>query len=184
MEEIGNLTPSYGGITYDRLESGGLQWPCPTTEHPGTAILHTEIFSRGKGHFVPLQYRPPAEQPDRDYPLMLTTKRSLYQYHTGTMTRKVEGLNRLLGEELVEINPQDASALGIADGEMVKVVSRRGQVVAKARVTEVSPAGVVSMDFHFGESSANVLTNPALDPISKIPELKVCAVRVEKNGHR
>ncbi len=184
MEEINRLTPSYGGITYSRLEDGGLQWPCPTEEHPGTLILHTQQFSRGKGRFTPLEYKPPAELPDDEYPLILTTERSLFHFHTGTMTRKVKGLNILLGEELVEINPGDASALGIADGEMVKVISRRGEVVAKAKVTEVSPSGVVSMDFHFGESPANQLTNPALDPVAKIPELKVCAVRVEKNGHK
>jgi formate dehydrogenase alpha subunit len=183
MDEIARLTPSYGGISYGRLEGGGLQWPCPTPEHPGTPILHTQQFTRGKGQFVPLEYKPPMELPDDEYPLVLTTQRSLYQYHTGTMTRKVKGLNAILGEELVEINPGDASALGIADGEMVKVVSRRGEVVAKARVTEASPLGVATMDFHFAESPANVLTNPALDPVAKIPEFKVCAVRVEKNGH-
>ena len=184
MDEIASLTPSYGGISYSRLEDGGLQWPCPTPEHPGTPILHTQQFSRGKGRFVPLEYKPPAELPDDKYPLILTTKRSLFHYHTGTMTRKVKGLNAILGEELVEINPGDASTLGIADGEMVKVISRRGEVVAKARVTEDSPTGVVSMDFHFAESPANRLTNPALDLVAKIPELKVCAVRVEKNGHK
>ncbi|MDP3879939.1 MAG: formate dehydrogenase subunit alpha [Dehalococcoidales bacterium] len=184
MEEIASLTPSYGGISFDRIESGGLQWPCPTPEHPGTPILHTQTFTRGKGHFVPLSYKPSAELPDAEYPLVLTTERSLYQYHTGTMSRKVKGLNRMRGEELVEINPADASTLGIADGDMVKVTSRRGEVVSKAKVTGASPVGVVSMDFHFGESPANVLTNPALDPVSKIPEFKVCAVRVEKNGHK
>jgi anaerobic selenocysteine-containing dehydrogenase len=133
---------------------------------------------------VPLEFKPPKELPDNDYPLMLTTKRSLYHYHTGSMTRRVKGLTTLLGEELVEINPKDASTLGIADGEVVKVTSRRGQVVAKAKVTEATPAGVISMDFHFAESPANVLTNPALDPVAKIPEFKVCAVRVEKDGHK
>ena len=182
MEEIASLTPSYGGISYERLEKGGLQWPCPTEEHPGTPILHTKQFTRGKGKFIPLEYKPSKELPDDDYPLILTTERSLYHFHTGTLTRKVRGLNILRGEELVEINPRDASALGIADGDMVKVTSRRGQVVAKAKVTEVSPVGVISMTFHFAESPTNVLTNPALDPVAKIPELKVCAVRVEKNG--
>lgn len=184
MEEIARLTPSYGGISFKRLEKGGLQWPCPTPEHPGTPVLHTEIFTRGKGKFTPLEYKPPAEVPDATYPLTLTTVRSLYHYHTGTMTRKVKGLNRMLGQEMVEINPEDAMPLGIADGDMVKVTSRRGQVTAKAKVTMVSPPGVVSMDFHFSESPANVLTNPALDPVSKTPELKVCAVRVEKDGPR
>jgi formate dehydrogenase alpha subunit len=184
MDEIASLTPSYGGISFSRLDEGGLQWPCPNKEHPGTSILHTQQFTRGKGRFTPLEYKPPKELPDSEYPLVLTTERVLYQYHTGTMSRKVKGLNTIRGEELVEINPSDASALGIADGEMVKVVSRRGEIVAKAKVTETSPVGVVSMDFHFSESPANVLTNPALDPVSKIPELKVAAVRIEKNGHK
>jgi len=181
MDEIASLTPSYGGISYGRLEDSGLQWPCPTPEHPGTPILHTQQFTRGKGKFIPLEYKPPMELPDNEYPLILTTKRSLYHFHTGTMTRKVKGLNILLGEELMEINPSDASAFDIADGEMVKVISRRGEVVAKSKVTEASPIGVVSMDFHFAESPVNMLTNPALDPVAKIPEFKVCAVRVERN---
>jgi len=182
MEEIAGLTPSYGGISYERLEDGGLQWPCPTGDHPGTPILHTGLFTRGRGRFIPLEYKPPVELPDKDYPLLLTNERSPYQFHTGTMTRKVKGLNVLRGEELVEINPEDASALGISDGEMVRVISRRGEVVARARVNEVSPPGVVSMSFHFAESPTNQLTNPALDPVAKIPELKVCAVRVERDG--
>ncbi len=182
MDEIASLTPSYGGISYKRLEEGGLQWPCPTKEHPGTPILHTTQFTRGKGKLIPLEYKPAKELPDDDYPLVLTTERSLYHFHTGTMTRKVSGLNILRGGELVQINPKDASALGIADGDEVKVTSRRGQVVAKAKVTEVSPVGVIAMTFHFAESPTNQLTNPALDPVAKIPELKVCAVRVEKNG--
>jgi len=184
MDEIVSLTPSYGGIAYSRLEDGGLQWPCPTQEHPGTTILHSQQFTRGKGRFTPLEYKPPMELPDEEYPLILTTERSLYHFHTSTMTRKVKGLNTIHREELVEINPGDASTLGIADGDMVKVISRRGEVVAQVKVTETSPIGVVSMDFHFAESPANVLTNPALDPVAKIPELKVCAVRVEKNGHK
>ena len=180
MEEIRTLTPSYAGITYERLESGGIQWPCPTVDHPGTPILHTEKFARGKGKFIPLEYKPPAELPDDDYPLILTSERSRYHFHTGTMTRKVGGLDFLEPEGTIEINPDDASHLGIDDGEMVKVVSRRGEVMARARLTEVSPAKVVTMNFHFAECPTNQLTNPALDPVAKIPEFKVCAVRVEK----
>jgi formate dehydrogenase alpha subunit len=179
MDEIASLTPSYGGISYKRLENGGLQWPCPTPKHPGTPILHTQQFTRGKGRFIPLEYKPPMELPDRKYPLVLTTGRSLYHFHTGTLTRKIEGLN-ILKKEAIEINPKDASALGIADGEKVRVVSRRGEVTASARITEASPPGVVFMAFHFAESPANMLTNPAIDPVAKIPEYKVCAVRVEK----
>ena len=180
MEEIAELTPAYGGISHDRLEKGGLQWPCPLDDHPGTPILHTEFFTRGKGRFLPLEYKPPMEQADDDYPLILTTERSLYQFHTGTMTRKVKGLNVLKGEELVQINPQDAQNLGITDGDWVWVISRRGEVKTKSRLTEASPVGVVTMSFHFTETRTNLITNPALDPVSKIPELKVCAVRVEK----
>ena len=180
MDEVAGLAPSYRGISYRRLEKGGLQWPCPGKRHPGTLFLHGEKFARGKGHFTPLEYKPSLEQPDGDFPLLLTTGRSLYQFHTGTMTRKVPGLNILRGEELVEINPNDAEALGILEGERVQLVSRRGKVMAKAKVTENSPPGVVFMTFHFAESATNLLTNPALDPVAKTPELKVCAVRLEK----
>ncbi len=182
MAEIASLTPSYGGISFHRIEERGLQWPCPTQEHPGTPVLHTETFTRGKGRFMPVEYKAPMELPDDAYPLVLTTGRSLFQFHTGTMTRKVKGLNVFRSEELVEMNPEDASALGITDGEKVRVISRRGVVTAKAKVTDASPAGVVFMTFHFAESPTNQLTNPASDPTAKIPEYKVCAVRVEKAG--
>jgi len=180
MEEIRNLTPSYGGMSYQRLENGGIQWPCPTDDHPGTPILHTNIFTRGKGRFIPLKYIPSGEMADENYPLILTTGRSLYHFHTGTMTRKVSGLNIIEPEGMVEICHEDASQLGIAQGDKVKVSSRRGEVITKAKVTEALPSGVVFMTFHFAESAANILTNPKLDPVSKIPELKVSAVKVEK----
>jgi len=180
MEEICTLTPSYGGIGYQRLENGGLQWPCPVDDHPGTPILHTNIFVRGKGRFIPLKYIPPGEMPDENYPLILTTGRSLYHFHTGTMTRKVAGLNTMEPEGVVEISPEDASQLGIDQGDKVKISSRRGEVITKAKITEALPPGLVFMAFHFAESAANILTNPKLDPVSKIPELKVSAVKVEK----
>jgi formate dehydrogenase alpha subunit len=180
MLEIAGLTPSYGGISYDRLENDGLQWPCPTIDHPGTPYLHKGKFTRGLGKFNVVDYRPSMELPDSEYPFILTTGRILCQYHTGTMTRKISDLNLLRGEELVEMNPEDATALGIVDGELIDVTSRRGKVTAKAKTTEKSPAGVVFMTFHFAETPTNVLTNPALDPIAKIPELKVCAVKLEK----
>jgi formate dehydrogenase alpha subunit len=181
MAEISRLTTSYGGISYKRLEDGSLQWPCPSEGHPGTCILHEEVFPRpgGRGHFVPLEYRPSAETPDAEYPLLLTTNRSLFHFHTGTMTRKVKSLNILRKEELVAINPADAAELGVSDGEMVRVISRRGSVDTKAMLTEVSPRGTVAMTFHFAESPTNELTNPAFDPVSKIPEFKVSAVRIE-----
>ncbi len=180
MEEIRRLTPSYGGISCQRLENGGLQWPCPVDDHPGTPILHTNTFVRGKGRFIPLKYIPPGEMPDEDYPLILTTGRSLYHFHTGTMTRKVAGLNIIEPEGVVEISAKDASQIGIAQGDKVKVSSRRGEVTAKAKVTGALPSGVVFMTFHFAESAANILTNPKLDPVAKIPEYKVAAVKVEK----
>ncbi len=181
MNEIASLTPQYGGITHDRIEDIGLQWPCPDPSHPGTRYLHAERFPRpnGRGRFFPLQYRPPAEEPDAEFPLVLTTERSLYHYHTATMTRRVPGLEKLRSEELVEIHPRDAEALSIASGDRVRVTSRRGEVTARALVTEVSPPGTVSMTFHFHEAPTNVLTNAAYDPVAKIPETKVCAVRVE-----
>jgi len=180
MDEIRDLTPSYGGINYERLEDGGLQWPCPTDGHPGTCILHTRGFVRGKGRFMPLKYTPPGETPDEQYPLILTTGRSLYHFHTGTMTRKVAGLSVIEPGGVVEVSPEDASRLGLAQGDRVKISSRRGEVVAPAKVTHAVPVGVVYMDFHFAESAANILTNPVLDPVSKIPEFKVAAVRVER----
>ncbi|MBT3363027.1 MAG: formate dehydrogenase subunit alpha [Chloroflexi bacterium] len=180
MAEIAELTPSYGGITYERIDEVGLQWPCPDANHPGTQYLHVDKFSCGQGNFVPLVYKAPAESADDQYPLIMTTGRSLYHFHTGTMTRKVDGLNALHPEELVQINPVDGAKLGIADGDRVKVSSRRGSVTAKAKLTNDSAEGEIFMTFHFAEATANVLTNPAYDPISKIPELKVAAVRVEK----
>jgi formate dehydrogenase alpha subunit len=184
MAEIASLTPSYGGLSYERIDQGGPQWPCPAPSHGGTMFLHKDKFPTGSGKasFTPLQYRPPAESPDSDYPLILTTGRSLYHFHTGSMTRQVEGLNEMRRHELVEINPRDAKALGIADGEKVRVVSRRGAVSAEARVTTVSPPGVIFMTFHFHESPTNRLTNAARDPQAKTPETKVCAVRVERLG--
>ncbi len=179
-DEIAAVTPSMAGINYARLEQGGLQWPCPTPDHPGTPILHTKIFTRGKGHFVPLTYRPDAEQPDSEYPLVLITGRHLYHYHTGTMTHKVPGLLKLYGSERVEISPEDAAAMGIKDREMVKISSRRGCVSCQAKVTASSPKGSVYMNFHFPDVPTNVLTNNALDPISGTPEYKFCAVKVEK----
>jgi formate dehydrogenase alpha subunit len=180
MEDISSLVPSYHGITYERLDRGSLQWPCPSTDHPGTPILHTERFATdtGKGKFMPLTYRKPGEEPDEEYPLLLTTDRSLYHFH-GTMTRRVYGLNVLNKEELLNINPQDAARLGITDNQMVQVVSRRGAVKVKVMVTDTVPSGTVSMSFHFAETRTNVLTCCELDVVAKTPSTKVCAVRIE-----
>lgn len=179
MEEAAGLTPIYGGIRHSRLGRLGLQWPCPDLDHPGTAILHEGSFSRGKGLFHAVQYIAPAEEPDADYPILLTTGRILYHYHTGTMTRRVGGLDELRPEGVVEVNPEDAGRIGIADGTLARVSSRRGTVVAKCVVSPRSRPGSVFMSFHYKEAAANLLTNDALDPVAKIPEFKVCAVRVE-----
>jgi formate dehydrogenase alpha subunit len=181
MDEIAKVTPIYGGVNYGRLDAlGFLQWPCRTPEDPGTPYLHKGQFSRGKGKFVAVPYRPPAEQADSDYPMMLTTGRHMFHWHTGSMTRRTAKLSKEVPEGYVEINPQDAERLHIGKSQMVRLVSRRGQVEARAWITRRVPAGTVFMPFHFAESAANRLTNGALDPIAKIPEYKVCAVRVEK----
>ncbi|MBN2395203.1 MAG: formate dehydrogenase subunit alpha [Candidatus Atribacteria bacterium] len=180
MEEIAKLTPVYGGIFYPRLEKEGLQWPCLDENHPGTQFLHKGKFSRGKGKFSAVEFKEAAELPDEKYPFLFTTGRVLYHFHTGTVTRKSKGLNEIYKEALVEISPQDAHELGIDDGDMVEVSSRRGNIKAKVKITEKSDKGVVFMSFHFHEAAANLLTNAALDPIAKIPEYKVCAVKVKK----
>jgi formate dehydrogenase alpha subunit len=179
FEEIRTVTPSYAGITYDRLEKEGLQWPCPTVSHSGTKFLHKDKFSRGLGLFTALEYIPPNELPDQEYPFLLSTGRVLYHYHTGTMTTRARGPVERCPESLVEIHPEDAGKLGIADGQKVRVTSRRGTVEVKARITEKSAPGSIFMNFHFTEVPVNFLTNPALDPTGKIPEYKVCAVKLE-----
>ena len=180
MEEVSQLTPIYAGISYQRLERESLQWPCPTAEHPGTPFLYRDGFAQGKGRFMSLTYKPSQERPDEEFPLILTTGCSPYHFHTGTMTRRVGGLDKLRKEEMVEINPKDAHKIGISDNGLIKVFSPRGEVVARARLTEALPPGLISMTFHFAETPVNMLNNHALDPIAKIPEYKVCAVQVEK----
>jgi predicted molibdopterin-dependent oxidoreductase YjgC len=181
--EFGELTPSYSGISYKRLEKeGGIQWPCPTPKHPGTPYLHKDKFVRGKGLFHAVEFIPPAELPDKDYPLLLTTGRVLYHYHTGSMTRRDDGLNFRYPEGHVEMHPVDALELGVAEGERVRVTSRRGRIEMPVTVTSRSPQGTVFIPFHFFEAAANRLTNAVLDPIGKIPEYKVCAVKVAKAG--
>jgi len=181
-DEIAAVAPIFAGINYSRIDEVGLQWPCHNEEHAGTPILHTETFKteNGRAKFIPLSYRPSAELPDENYPLILTTGRSLYHYQTSTMTGAVEGLKKLYGEDYIYLSNEDALKLEIADGDKVKVKSRRGEIEPKARITDSCLPGVVFMTFHFGESATNVITNSACDPISKTPEFKVCAVKVEK----
>jgi formate dehydrogenase alpha subunit len=180
MEEIASLTPSYAGITHERLEDGGIPWPCPDREHPGTPRLHQDRFARGRGLFFPVHHRKPMESASEEFPLLLTTGRVGPHYHTGTMTRQGIGLTRLYPEALAEINPRDADRLGIRDGERVRLTSPRGAVEAKAQISERSAPGEVFLPFHFHESPANRLTASNLDPVALIPEFKVSAVRVDR----
>ncbi|HDL07926.1 MAG TPA: formate dehydrogenase subunit alpha, partial [Desulfobacteraceae bacterium] len=180
MEEITKVTPSYAGITYDRIEEQGIQWPCPEASHPGTPILHTEKFTRGKGLFHSIDYIPPAELVDEQYPLYLTTGRLLYHYHTGTMTMKTDGLNERAPECFVEISSQDANDYNLEDRSLVDISSRRGSITAKIKISDKAVAGTVFIPFHFAKAAANRLTNAALDPVSGIPEYKVCAVKLSK----
>lgn len=180
-EDMRRTATSMAGITYDRLDELGIQWPCPTLEHPGTPILHLNgKFTRGKGLFCRTDHRSPAEMPDAEYPFMLSTGRRLWHYHTGTQTRNSVGLETLFPEELMEISPSDAKRMGIKTNDMVKATSRRGTITLKAWVTDRSPAGVCWCSFHFFEAHANVLTNDAYDNVTETPEYKACAIKIEK----
>jgi formate dehydrogenase alpha subunit len=180
FEEIRKVTPSYAGLTYKRLDTGGIQWPCPTEDHPGTVFLHKDKFARGLGAFFAIDHKDPAEMPDPEYPLYLTTGRLLYHYHTGTMSRKAKGLVEKAPECQVEISDLDAANYGIADGDRIRVKTRRGEITAKALISPKAVPGTIFVPFHYAEAAANRLTIAALDPVSKIPEYKVCAVQIEK----
>jgi len=179
--EVSHLAPALVGVKYSRIEGDGLQWPVPSLEHPGTCFLHKDgCFTCGLGNFTPVDWTPPAEVPDAEYPLVLSTGRRLYHYHTRTQTGRSVGLDDRLPEETADISTTDAAALGIQDGEMIKVASRRGQVKVRAKVTDRMPKGMVWMAFHFRDGCANWLTNPAFDPGCLTAEYKACAVRLEK----
>ncbi len=180
MEEIAEVTPQYAGIDYDRIEGDGLQWPCPSKEHLGTGYLHKDKFARGKGLFIPHKYIESAETTDEEYPFILTTGRVLYQYHTRTMTGRVEGLNKKAPSSYIEINPDMANKLGFVDGEKVRVSSRRGEIITTIKTTDIIANNVVFMPFHFADGAVNYLTNSVVDEIAKIPELKVSAVNISK----
>jgi formate dehydrogenase alpha subunit len=180
MDEIASLSPIYGGMSFERIDEVGLQWPCPDKDHAGTRYLHKGKFTRGKGKFHAVEFKEAAESADKKYPLLLSTGRQLYQFHTGTMSRKSKVIDQKSPTGYVEIHPDDAAKLDIRDGEKVEVSSRRGNVVTEARVTEDIGKGWVFMPFHFCEGPANMLTNDALDPVAKIPEFKVCAAAVSK----
>ena len=176
--EYSRLWPAIAGVSYERLDKRGLCWPCPSAEHAGTPYLYKDGFPKGRVPFVTVEYQPPAEVCDIEYPFVLTTGRNLFQYHSGSMTRRVQPIEDHAGEPYVEINPFDSKNLGISNGEIVKVRSRRGEISIKARITPKVPEGTVFIPMHYREAAANVITNDALDPQVKIPELKVCAVRI------
>ena len=185
MDEVASVTPAYGGISHARLDGGevagrGLQWPCPNAGHPGTPILHVSEFSQGVGAFSTPSYQPSAELPDDDYPLVLMTGRILYQYNACAMTARTDGVNEIADGSFIELNERDAAALDVADGDRVVVSSRRGRIETTARVSSKTNPGQTWMPFHFQDGNSNWLTNAALDRVSKAPEYKVCAVRVEK----
>ena len=180
FEEVRKVTVSYAGITYGRIEKQGIQWPCPNTEHPGTPILHSMAFTRGKGLFSVCEHIDPAELPDKEYPLLLTTGRILYQYHTATMSRRSKGLVSRTPQPFVEIHPDDAAKLGIAHGDKIEVSSRRGSIEVYAEVSGRCDKGVVFIPFHYSEAAVNRLTNTAIDPVANIPEYKVSAVKIRK----
>jgi formate dehydrogenase major subunit/formate dehydrogenase alpha subunit len=176
--EIAELWEGVAGINYKRLEKKGIQWPCPTRDHPGTEILFTKGFPVGKPKFTKVEYRPSMELPDKDYPYLLTTGRNLFQYHTGSMTRRVPEIEAVAGKAYIEINAADAKELGVKDGQSIKVTSRRGEIDVPVRITDRVKAGVVFVPMHYAEAAANALTNNALDPVCSIPEYKVCAVKI------
>ncbi len=182
MDEIASLTPSYGGISYERLDRESLQWPCPDRTHPGTKILHQMGFARGKGRFFGIEHKSAAELPDKKFPFILSTGRMLFHYNVGTITRRTAILNREFPENFVEINLEDAKSLDIKENDRVKVSTRRGKIIVKARVTKEITKGVLWMSFHYAETMTNLLTNDAYCPIAKIGEYKVCAAKVERTA--
>jgi predicted molibdopterin-dependent oxidoreductase YjgC len=182
FNEMASLTPkSYAGMTYARMGLDGLQWPCPDKEHPGTPYLHKDQFTRGKGKFFAVDHQDPAEMPDEDYPYFLTTGRMFAHFHTGTMTRISEHLDAEQKTGYVDINPEDAEKLAVKNGDILVLSSRRGDIEAPANLTDSVVPGTVFLPIHFGEIPTNVLTSAeAVDPLAKIPEFKVSAVRIEK----
>ncbi|MFW6054958.1 MAG: molybdopterin oxidoreductase family protein, partial [Thermodesulfobacteriota bacterium] len=183
MQEIAALTPTYAGISHQRLEAGeSLQWPCPDETHPGTPYLHGTEFPRGKGLFFALDHVPPAEMPDEDYPFLLSTGRIPFHFHGGSMSRKIERLNREAPTGQVDIHPEDAERLGLDEGIRVTVSSRRGAISLPVHVSRELDPGIVFIPMHFSECGVNTLTGTRVDPVSKIPGLKVSAVKIEKTG--
>lgn len=183
FRELAEVSPIHAGIRHERLGTDGIQWPCPSPDHPGTPVLHTERFARGRGRFFAVGYRPPVEEPDAEYPLALITGRGLFHYHGGSMSRRSQPLDWREPRAYAEVSPADAERAGIRDGGVCLLTSRRGSIRVQARVGERVPEGVVFASFHFREAPANLLTRAReLDPEAGMPDLKVCAVRLESPG--
>lgn len=179
FDEMASLTPSYAGLDYARLEGDGLQWPCPTKDHPGTVFLHEGKFSRGKGLFQAITFQPQKEEPNEEYPLILSTGRTLYHYNVGNMTRPTPAIDRRQPECFVEIHAETAARLDVADGDRVQVTTRRGSIPARAVVGDRVRTDMIWMPFHFAEAPANTLTNDVFDPVTATAEYKCCAARLE-----
>ncbi|MFH0822294.1 MAG: molybdopterin dinucleotide binding domain-containing protein, partial [Pseudomonadota bacterium] len=180
FDEMAALSPIFAGMSHQRLEAGGIQWPCPSPDHPGTPFLHQGKFTRGRGLFHSIDFRPPEELPDEEYPYLLTTGRRYAHYHTRTMTGRCPTLHREFPEPRAQINIVDAERLDLKEGDLARVVSRRGEVVTPVRPGDIVPEGAIFMDFHFAHANPNVLLGTSLDPVSKTPDYKVCAVKMEK----
>jgi formate dehydrogenase alpha subunit len=179
FNEVASLMPQYGGISYSRIDKVGLQWPCPDKDHPGTPVLHIGKFTRGRGLFVPEEFTGPKEPPDKEFPMLLTTGREFSQYNFGSMTRKTPGIEAICPEAFAEINPEDGKILGIKDKTWIRLTSRRGSIKIRAKITERSQEGTVFVPYHFAEAPINMLTLNSLDRLSRSPEYKVCAVKIE-----
>jgi predicted molibdopterin-dependent oxidoreductase YjgC len=178
--ELADLAPLWSGIRYDRIEEVGLQWPCTDREHPGSPYLHAPAPARagGKGKFYPVEYQPPIEQPDSEYPFVLSTGRTLYHYNSATMTMREEGVTQKQEDPFVELHPEDAQALGVEDGQWVRLVSRRGELEARAKIGDRVYPGLVWMALHFAQAKVNWLTHDVGDSLIGTPEYKTSAVRV------
>jgi predicted molibdopterin-dependent oxidoreductase YjgC len=182
FDEMASLTPSYGGMSFDRIDEVGLQWPCPTPDHPGTEFLHGGTFTRGLGLFHEIRFREAAELPDDDYPYILSTGRTLYNYNIGNMTQKSDAIRQKQSKAFVEMHEVDAERLGVKDGDSVTVATRRGEVTVRATVGERTRPGALWMPFHFVDQPTNRITNDAFDNITRTAEYKVCAAAVTKSA--
>ena len=180
FDEMASLTPSYGGMSYDRIDDVGLQWPCPTPDHPGTGFLHEGQFTRGLGAFKEITFREAAELPDDDYPYILSTGRTLYNYNIGNMSQKSDAIRQKQSKAFVEMHESDAERLGVANDDLVTVATRRGEVTVRAVVGERTRPGALWMPFHFVDQPTNRITNDAFDSITRTAEYKVCAATVAK----